>query len=325
MSQSAPSSATAPDAALVKEALQWLVTLWSGEACAADRAACERWRLSDPRHEAAWRHVQSLDQRLGSLPAGIAGPALRAVRLRAKRRAVLGSLALAGSAGAIAWAVRDTRAWRNWTADYRTATGEFRSLVLADGSHVALNTATALDVRFAAHERRLRLHTGEIFIATAREASEVYRTFIVETARGTVQALGTRFTVRDSETRSEVAVFEGAIAVRPAGASQSTRVEAGQQTNFSATSAAQPCPVDPDAAAWTRRRLIVERMRLDTFLRELGRYRSGFLRCDPAVGDLRISGAFPLPDTERVLAALERVLPVRVHYTTRYWVTVGPR
>ena len=55
-------------------------------------------------------------------------------------------------------------------------------------------------------------------------------------------------------------------------------------------------------------------MRLDAFAAELGRYRPGLLRCDPAVAPLRVSGAFQLHDTDAVLAALPATLPVSVRY-----------
>ena len=43
----------------------------------------------------------------------------------------------------------------------------------------------------------------------------------------------------------------------------------------------------------------------------LARYRPSALRCAPEVADLPISGAFPLRDTERTLAAVVATLPVR--------------
>ncbi|MOA40347.1 fec operon regulator FecR [compost metagenome] len=70
--------------------------------------------------------------------------------------------------------------------------------------------------------------------------------------------------------------------------------------------------------------LVVSRMRLDDFLAELGRYRRGRLGCDPAVAHLLVSGAYPLADTDRVLAALTSSLAVQVHFLSRYWVTVRP-
>jgi ferric-dicitrate binding protein FerR (iron transport regulator) len=47
-------------------------------------------------------------------------------------------------------------------AGLRTATGEQKTIDLADGSRVVLNTASAWDIVFNAEERRLKLHAGEI-------------------------------------------------------------------------------------------------------------------------------------------------------------------
>ncbi|WZB64613.1 hypothetical protein WJ970_28925 [Achromobacter xylosoxidans] len=49
------------------------------------------------------------------------------------------------------------------------------------------------------------------------------------------------------------------------------------------------------------------------------------LACDPYVAGLRISGSFPLADTDRALAAVERALPVQVLRYTRYWVVLRGR
>jgi transmembrane sensor len=63
-------------------------------------------------------------------------------------------------------------------------------------------------------------------------------------------------------------------------------------------------------------------MRLGDFVSELRRYRAGHLSCDEVVADLRLSGTFPLVDTNRVLDTVARTLPVEVVFITRYWVTV---
>ena len=82
-------------------------------------------------------------------------------------------------------------------------------------------------------------------------------------------------------------------------------------------------PADPHAADWMRNVLHAREMRLDAFAAELGRYRPGLLRCDPAVAPLRVSGAFQLHDTDAVLAALPATLPVSVRYRTSYWSRSG--
>ena len=84
-------------------------------------------------------------------------------------------------------------------------------------------------------------------------------------------------------------------------------------------------PADMAGSAWTRGLLIAENMRLADFLSELARYRRGHLGCDPKVADLRIVGTYALADTDRVLAALEATLPVRVRTPLPWWVVVEPR
>ena len=75
--------------------------------------------------------------------------------------------------------------------------------------------------------------------------------------------------------------------------------------------------------AWVRRQLVINDMRLDDFVRELGRYRTGLLRCDPTVAHFRISGAFRTGDTDQALRAIEKSFPVKVTYRTRYWAHIS--
>jgi transmembrane sensor len=63
-------------------------------------------------------------------------------------------------------------------------------------------------------------------------------------------------------------------------------------------------------------------MPLPDFLAELGRHRPGVLRCAPDAADLRVSGTYPLANTDRVLAALTLSLPVQVRSRTRWWVVM---
>ncbi len=313
--------------AVAREAAAWLVRLHE-EATPADIAACERWRAADPEHERAWQRAQRVNAKFSVVPSSVGMPALgRDVRI--DRRAalkVLTALLITGPTSYLAY--RDTP-WREWASDERTATGERRSIVLADGTHVDLNTATAIDIAFSATERRLILNAGEILVETGPDEhnpSATYRPFVVQTRQGRIRALGTRFVVREeggSDAATRVAVLESAVEVTPAAAPQWKRViPAGQQTRFTATSVGTPEPADSHVADWSRGVLFADRMRLGDFAEELSRYRVGVLRCDPAVANLRITGAFQLDNTDSILAALPDTLPVHVAYRTRYWVSI---
>lgn len=315
------------DRAIARQAAHWLTTLYGGNAAPEDVKACEYWRAADPEHERAWQRAQRINQRFGVVPASLGLPALGR-RERGERRRALKTLLVLMTAVPAGYAAWRNTPWREWSADVRTATGERRELQLADGSRVHLGTATALDVIFDGNQRLLRLHAGEILVTTGADSeAAAHRPFIVQTEHGRIRALGTRFVVRKEEAASQtsVGVLEHAVEIRPQAASGSPFVlQAGQQVRFDSARIDAVEAADPHAADWARGVLFADRMRLADFARELNRYRPGLLRCDPAVAELRITGAFQLDNTQSILDALPDTLPVEVHYRTRYWVTLAP-
>lgn len=337
-----PDSGDALPDAIVEQAIGWYVQLASGLRDPQAQSAFASWHAAHPDHARAWHRLQAMGQQLrGS--AGTVEPAVtrtvlgRAATTTARRR-TLKTLMWIGAGGTALYVVQEQVPWRNrlagsW-ADMRTATGERRRVVLADGSTLLMNTGTALDLRFDAGERRLVLHRGEIMIATARDAAG--RPFVVATRDGTLTPVGTRFTVRRDEPADDAAGFtalgvsEGAVEIRTAGGAgaPATLVRAGQQARFTRSRIDAPEALSEAAQSWTDGTLTAEGTPLGEFIAELDRYRPGRLRCAPEVAGLRITGAWPLDGgdpTERILESLERRLPVRVHRLTRYWVTVAAR
>ncbi len=218
--------------------------------------------------------------------------------------------------------------WQALLADYRSGVGQRRDVQLADGSLLILNTDSAVDVRFSAGERKLVLRAGEILVETASRrqarAGADSRPFLVETEQGSVQALGTRFTVRRRGDATEVVVLEDAVAVRAAQAPRRpVTLRAGQRLSFTAADIGPAQAADDTAAAWRDGSIVAGDWPLGRLVAELARYRPGRLVCDPAVAQLRVSGAFPVGDTDKALAVLAASLPVRISRLTRYWVTVA--
>ncbi|VUZ25026.1 Protein FecR [uncultured Comamonas sp.] len=318
---SAAAGGTAISEKVALQAAEWFFLLQDGKVSAQDHQRCQRWRAAHPAHEAAWQKAQQVGQRFAQLPPSLALTTLN--RPAAQRRAAAQALAvllLAAPAGWLAW--RQAGGIDLW-ADYRSATGERREVVLADGSSVQLDTASAIDVHFDSELRLIRLCHGAIHVQTAADPQPAYRPFVVATEQGRLRALGTRFTVRQDGGFTRVAVFEGAVEMRPADSAAPAQVlQAGQQAQMGEREISAIEAVPPHADGWTRGVLQVRNMRLDDFAAELARYRPGIVRCDPAVAGLRISGAFQLRDTTPVLDSLPQVLPVAVRYRTRYWATL---
>lgn len=310
--------------AVVEQASQWLVKSWSGLATPEETKARDRWRAAHSDHERAWQRLLALERKFELVPRNIAREVLQPGPRARGRRRTLKALGALFTGGAAVYVARQTPAWQRYSADYQTSIGETRSITLPDGTQVVLNTASAIDSSFTEQQRQISLRCGEILIQTAPDPFPVGRPFVVTTPHGTVRALGTRFTIRSTHS-SRVAVFSGAVLLEPAHRTASVRLNAGEQTSFSTTSVQPTLPADERASAWASGSLVVERMRLDAFVEELARYRPGWLHCDPAVGHLLLTGVYSLPDTDRILASIEKALPVRTIRRSRYWVTLTAR
>ncbi|KAF0805585.1 Fe2+-dicitrate sensor, membrane protein [Alcanivorax xiamenensis] len=316
---------------VARRAADWFLRWREAGLDQAERADLERWRAAHPDHERAWQRALRLAETFERIPSDVGMRTLDR-RQRLDRRGALKHLAVLIGLAPAAYLAARALPWSEWSASYRTGIGERRELVLDDGSRVMLNTDSALDVLFDNEQRLLQLHAGEILVTSGDDGSPLpqrHRPLRVRTSEGMIEALGTRFLVRrGSAAPTRVAVFEGAVAIRPgdALASASPRVlHAGEQARFSHEAITPTTTAWPQLAAWTEGRLVADNMLLSRFLKELARYRHGLVRCDDRAGALRISGTFQLDHSDRILAALPATVPVDVAFLTPYWVTVRAR
>lgn len=319
------------DLAIAMQAAEWLATLMSGVTTPEEKAAWQEWRQAHPDHERAWKHIESVSGGLRELDAQASRKALQpSPRSRAiSRRNSLQLLAWVSTIGLTGWfGARSAYApdfARAALADLSTGVGERRELTLPDGSRLHLNSGSAVNLRYTDTQRLLQLVQGEIFIATAPETGRPYRPFLVDTAHGHAQALGTRYSVRQADGSTVVAVEEGAVRLTPRHGDGNLLIRAGQGGGMTAHDTLPAHAVSPDIWAWRQGLLLADAMPLRDFLHELSRYRHGLLGCDDAVAGLRISGVFPLADLDAVLLSLPDSLPVDVRLRTRYWVQVEAR
>lgn len=316
-------AALSPHAA--RDAAQWLVRLRNGALSAAEQQAFDAWRSSHPDHAEAWRRAELLCQTLAVVPPALRQPSQPSHAQRDRRASIRHLAVLIACAGPPLWLASRSAPWQSWRAGISTGTGEMRHMTLADGTRLALNTATAIDIAFDGARRLLTLHAGEIHLATAADP----RPLLVRSGNGSVRAIGTRFGVRHEgglfPARTQVSVTQGAVEIVPADALQAARiVKRGWQTSFDNQSIAPDTPVAAAASGWLQGVLIAERTPLGELLAQVARYRSGVVRCDPAVAQLPVDGIFQLKDTDRIFELLQLSLPVRVRLRTKYWVSVEP-
>lgn len=303
-----------------REAALWLTLSMDGELPEAQAEAFRRWRNADPEHERAWQHIEAMRRRFTGIDRQAGYKSL--ARPLPGRRQALRSLVLLG-----AFAGLGGLAWRNaWYpgADrlYSTGSQAPRQIMLEDGSRLTLDADTEVAVRFDQWQRRVVLRRGRLLVETGHRPGHARQPFVVETAQGSVRALGTRFSVEPSPLGSRVAVYDGAVEIRPKrSAAAVERLDAGQRAEFGNDHASAAAPAG-NPPPWSLGLLVADGMRLDAFLAELGRYRPGLLRCSEAAAGMLISGVYPLADSDAILAALPHALPVSVRSRSRYWVTV---
>ena len=320
----------------LKQAADWYATLGDAAVSDQERAAWRAWLAgSRPRpgvatHRGGQPQVHAIARKTsaGQLqPRRTGGGRRRRPPLagHAARRVVNGLAGILGL-GAATWL-----GWRHTPlpalvaalrADYATGTGERRELRLADGSRVWLNTGTALQVRYQDSMRSLALLAGEILIETAPDAQG--RPFFVQTRFGRLQALGTRFTVRLTDQQTRLDVFDGAVEILTQYGGQ-RRIEAGGAARFDDRALTPLDGADDMRAAWSKGILLADNMPLGDLLAELSRYRRGHINVAPAVASLKVMGVYPTDDTDQALAMLAQTLPIHIHHSLPWWITVDAR
>ncbi|PAU63091.1 FecR domain-containing protein [Pseudomonas sp. PICF141] len=314
---SRPVSAQVLDAAIA-----WQLSLDSGNA--VEREEFAKWHAAHEEHARAWRQLGMLDQRF-SVANGPARTALLQSRESIRRRVRKLGSGLASIVAVIGLALFAGDRYLPidyWLADQRTATGEQRTLRLTDGTLINLNTHSAVDVRFDEKQRLIVLLEGEILVETGHGDP---RPFIVETREGSMRALGTRFLVKREDQGTRLSVLKSAVAAHPESSLEEQILREGQQVLMRSNGLDPIIALNLGADAWTRGMLVVDNARLEDLVQELARYRRGHLGVAPDIADLRITGSFPLNDTDKALSALLPTLPVQIEQHTPWWVTVAAK
>lgn len=307
---------------LLEAAIDWMVLLHSGEATEADMRRLDVWRGLDPRHAAAWDRVSGvLERSIDPIRAadrrspGQAMAAERALSRSAtapisRRKLLRGALALAAVGVGTGLLIEGHGGLPGVAADLRTGTGERRGFTLPDGSRLVLNARSAADVEYTEARRMVRVRAGELIATVAPDST---RPFAVRTDHGEVRALGTRFLVRQDEGRSLAVVLEHSVTVTTAGGAEATLHE-GEGAWFDRE---QPGLARSDLggkAAWLNGMLSARDEPLGEVVAALRPYRAGYIRVTPEAARLRVLGAFPLADTDKVLESLAQTLPVRISF-----------
>ncbi len=311
----ADNRAVSPDE-LETQAWDWLRLLTSGDADAQDAQGFRNWVRSSPAHQAAYNEAKhrwdAFKQPAGALlrtnPEVAAFFQPRPQRARHPgRRAFLGALVGAAAVAGVAVVHPPLGLWPapdEWEADYRTATGEQRTLALVDHVNVTLNTRTSVRRQLAGGQTvGLGLITGEAAIDLQGDGFP----FAVIAGEGRSLAESGQFEVRYLDGKVCVTCIAGAVQLEhPAG---SRTLRAGQQVIYNASSVSGVATIEPaDVSAWRRGELVFNQARLADALEEINRYRPGrVLLMNASVRNKEVSGRFGIASLDLALLQLQHV------------------
>ncbi|MET3180704.1 DUF4880 domain-containing protein [Variovorax gossypii] len=313
-----------------REAQAWLRRLTSGEATQRDLEGFRRWQEASALHAQAFAEAKrlwkALDPAVGRMME--AQPALLADHREAMRgktqsprlarRAFLGA---AVSAAGVAAAVYPPLAlWPSvseWSADFHTATGEQRSVVLAEGVGLVLNTQTSAQ-RQTRDGRTvgIDLISGEaaVDLSPAAGTSGVAdQPFRVVAGAGRSDAQAGRFEVRHIDGSTCVTCVEGSVRVTHAKGART--LQAGQQVVYDAGSIGGATSVQgADMSAWRTGVLVFRQTPLAHVVAEINRYRPGrVVLLARALADRPVSGRFAIASLDTVLVQIQRSYDLEAH------------
>ncbi|MFC5696798.1 FecR family protein [Pseudomonas sp. GCM10022186] len=303
------------DCSVRDEAAYWFSRNRDPGQDAEERRRFDAWLAADAAHRAEYELLERLWSATDLIPAQrlreLCHAEARPLPLPSRRRFLQGAMAAAASLLLAGGATYLLDPFAEGGETHATRLGERRQVTLADGSTLDLNSRTRVTVLFAADRRLVRLEAGEAMFSVTPDRA---RPFVVEAGPGRVTVTGTRFNVRHDARDMRVAVESGQVLVAGGQGAASRPLLAGDGVQVAADGTVGPVQrVDiATITAWRQGKLIFNDVPLADVADEVSRYRDKPLRVAPEVAKLRFSSVFRADDTNALLTALPRILPVRV-------------
>ncbi|HEY5237591.1 MAG TPA: FecR domain-containing protein [Rhizomicrobium sp.] len=183
---------------------------------------------------------------------------------------------------------------------YATQIGGHKTIALADGSSIELNTDTMLRVGGGENYRQILLVRGEAYFQLRHDPAHP---FVVNVGDRRVVDLGTKFSIRSSAEQVQVALVEGRARFESANASSHSAsalltpgdVAVATTNSLSITSITKKSTRElADDLGWRHGVVVFKRVALGDAAAEFNRYsHDKLIVSDPAIASLTISGTFP--------------------------------
>ncbi len=188
-----------------------------------------------------------------------------------------------------------------------TETGMTRTLRLADGSELQLNTQTELSYDMEGDTRRIRLVQGEVFFQVAKDPQHPFE---IRTRDHLIRVLGTAFNVRNYDGDYELYVTEGTVRLSGRGLSGPIDLTRGRSAMIDKAGHVSIDRLDENRSlAWRSGMIVFEDETLSRILHEIDRYFPEDLSPLAAGADdsQRYSAVLHIDDLNQVLEQLSAI------------------
>lgn len=309
------------DGVIDDQAAAWAARTMSGSMTKEEENALEAWLLADQRHRIAYDEYMHISERASIAADVTAEESLEneleslAAASSARQKWYVAVPALAASVAAVAFLVNIILVPSESYLTYATMRGENKTVDLADGTMIALNTNTEIEVLIDANQRSVRLIKGEALFDVARDPK---RRFVVTSETAQTSVLGTRFNFYEKPGGTIVSVLSGVVEVGSA-ENDSTPVTliAGQEV---AITQARPeiREFQPNSVtSWQRGLSYHENAPLSQVVADLNRYFDTELVIgDGALNDIPVTGGFDVRDQAVAIESLNIALSLRAEETS---------
>lgn len=188
------------------QAADWLARLDRG-LDREEEVAFERWKAAATEHRIVFLQLRATWQRIDRIAASrqLATPARRLPPRRWLAAGAIAAVLVICVGLGIGYRMQQMPVQR-----FETAIGAQRSLQLADGTRVELNTNTLIQASMASGTRTVRLDRGQAYFDVVHDARHP---FVVIAGNRRITDLGTKFSVLRDGDRVVVVVKEGQVRV----------------------------------------------------------------------------------------------------------------
>lgn len=297
---------------------KWMARRRAGADAAVERAFTA-WLEADPRHRIAYEQV-SRDWRdsahLANSDVGRTRKLVRAPFLM-RRSTHVGAVSLSVAAVLGIATVGIVRHGEPFelvapaeAATFQTAVGEIRTVLLADGSTLTLDTSTLVRVVLSHDSRRLDLTRGRARFRVARDN----RPFTVAVSGGEIVARHTLFDISVVGPQPLVSLIEGEVELHSAaqdGKVSTQRLVAGQQAALG--NGAAPHRLSLADARWVSGMLALDGTPLSNAVAAINRYNRTQVRlADQHLASVAVTGAFHARDPHQFARAIATMFGLSV-------------